>query len=604
MSWVTPSSTVKILHGVPFDNSYENTFYSNNAVHQYNNFDTFTKYTFALPPAAMTYQRVNKNTIRVNVDADHLYDCNYLMFQNTAYGNKWFYAFINQVNYINDNISEIVYEIDDIQTWFHDITFEQCFIERQHQAGDAIGDNIVPENINVGEYQIKTFEVPSQLLKSNCKIVLSSSLKEGSPDVFVEAGGGLYRSIYSGCDYLVFDNSVQGISDLEDYIESLYRIFADRSNSVVNLFMCPEFLITQKNSNSYTTPMIKMAKPTNPNGGDGRISVSGVRNNKLLTYPYTFLYVTNFQGLGKAYPYEYFQYSFIDENSNLDTSNVGFILNGDYTSSPCVTLTPINYKEGRPTGSANQLNKDEIITSGKYPQCTFNTDSYKAWLAQTAGLGIIALGAVAAGAGLGALGVAGAAKAAFDYNTAQSLPTSGTDLMTTTQWMPPTQPQPNAAVNIANRGLSAMKNAGTALKPAILDATKNVLRSGYDAFINPIHQRGNQSDAALFVSDAIGFGFAMKQILPRELSRLDDYFTMYGYAQNIVDVPQRKVRNEWTYVKTVGCSVRGYLPVDAQRHINEIHDAGIRYWTDITKVGLYNRNNTTPTSSNSTATGD
>ena len=51
----------------------------------------------------------------MNVEA--LYNCNYLAFQNASFGGKWFYAFIDSVEYVNNVTSEVTYTIDVMQTW-------------------------------------------------------------------------------------------------------------------------------------------------------------------------------------------------------------------------------------------------------------------------------------------------------------------------------------------------------------------------------------------------------------------------------------------------------------------------------------------------------
>ena len=61
-----------------------------------------------------------------------------------------FFAFINSSEYISNTVSEIHFEIDVIQSWFFDFTLQRCFIEREHSITDEIGDNIVGEEINVG----------------------------------------------------------------------------------------------------------------------------------------------------------------------------------------------------------------------------------------------------------------------------------------------------------------------------------------------------------------------------------------------------------------------------------------------------------------------
>lgn len=144
--YIQPNSIIRLLKGVPLDNTYTDTIYFGSASAQLSHFQTYTYKLFT----QQYYQRVNKGTLRVQVKADDIYDYNYLMFQNTSYGNKWFYAFINKVNYINDSVSEVEYEIDVIQTWLFEAVLEPSYVEREHSATDVVGDNIAPEPMDIG----------------------------------------------------------------------------------------------------------------------------------------------------------------------------------------------------------------------------------------------------------------------------------------------------------------------------------------------------------------------------------------------------------------------------------------------------------------------
>lgn len=53
------------------------------------------------------------------------------MFQNENYSNKWFYAFIDGMKYINDSMTIISISTDVWQTWQFDLTFLESFIERE-----------------------------------------------------------------------------------------------------------------------------------------------------------------------------------------------------------------------------------------------------------------------------------------------------------------------------------------------------------------------------------------------------------------------------------------------------------------------------------------
>ena len=597
--WIQPNTTVKILRNVPLDNSYENTMWFVNDISQTNTFSTFAKYTFQNPPASLTYQRVNKNTIRINRVADDLYDCNYMMFQNTAYGTKWFYAFINQVNYINDNVTEVVYEIDDVQTWLGILVeggIEECFIERQHAINDTVGLNIQPENIDVGEYFCEDLTMASPFSRLNTRIIMALAADKSTltpTSVVPDSAANCIRSCFTGREYWVYANTPTGAAQVKQDINSLASQWADRSKYVESIFIAPDYLTYPRASDdtssgdywkvgsSYQGNTVTYQITKKQSGSLGGYTP---RNNKLYTYPYNFLYATNLQGIGKAYPYEFFY-----TPTGGDSTKCSFEFDGDLNGSVSVTCMPLYYK-----GAEYQL--DDMITASGYPQCAWNTDTYRAWVAQARGIGAIALGAIGVTAGLGALGVAGTAVAARQYNEATAIPTTGTELMTRTQWAYPVQPQTNMAMNVANIGLNGMRNAYEGAKPYLLGLTKQALQSGYNAYLNPIEQRGNQSGSSMLSADCLGFAFGNKHITPQFAARIDRYFDMYGYAQNIVGTPEIHVRQNWTYVKTIGCTIKGGLPVDAARHIGELFDSGIRFWTDITKVGDYTHNSNPPIS--------
>ena len=146
--YIEPSTNIRILKNVPLDNTYENTLYfrQNQLNDQTTLFMGYTKHILT----NQTYQRVNKGVARVRVKAEDLYDCNYMMFQNANFGNKWFYAFITSVDYINNTTSEIHYEIDVLQTWHFDYELRECFVEREHSVTDVAGDNLASEPVDLG----------------------------------------------------------------------------------------------------------------------------------------------------------------------------------------------------------------------------------------------------------------------------------------------------------------------------------------------------------------------------------------------------------------------------------------------------------------------
>ena len=145
---IQPNTDIRLLHNVPLDTSYDHTIYFASASDQYTYFAGLTKYTLS----AQTYQRVNKGKARVAKVADDIYDCNYMMFRNTSFGSKWFYAFITSIEYVNNETSEISYELDPMQTWWFDFEIDMCFVEREHSVSDELFSNLVDENLDLGDY--------------------------------------------------------------------------------------------------------------------------------------------------------------------------------------------------------------------------------------------------------------------------------------------------------------------------------------------------------------------------------------------------------------------------------------------------------------------
>lgn len=385
--YINPNSTIKILQNVPLDNTYEHTIYfaSNSAQSSY--FNGLTKYTFE----AQSYQRVKRGYIRVATNAEKLYNCNYLMFQNSAFGSKWFYAFIKSVEYINNAVSEIEFEIDVLQTWFFDYDLNQCFVEREHTPTDVQGQNIIPEKLETGEYIITNQKKAgvSEILN----YVVDSTINKNYDDYVSQFYTMLDHQVFSGLCVINFGKNVGELSLwLNGQGEggegkTQEQKMALVQSSVNNIRIAPK---TMQQSVSFS----------------GVTNVGGYipRNKKLLTYPYCFCYVTNNNGNTAVFPFEYFQ-----------NNQPNFILCTDELPSSPAILYPMNYK-------GLSQNTDEKITLNNFPTLSWSSRYYDYWLAQAqttkipnlvtnivagAATGALATGAspegVLAGAGIGAL---------------------------------------------------------------------------------------------------------------------------------------------------------------------------------------------------------
>lgn len=344
--YISPDTTVVLLRDCPLDNTYDHTIYFSNATDQYNYFYSLRKYTLL----DQSYTRVNRGYIRVSKKSDDLYDCNYMMFQNKAYGNKWFYAFITSVEFVNNEVCEVRFEIDEMQTWHFDYTLKECFVEREHSATDVIGENLVPEGLEQGEYITRDMTKTSGP-DFQAKIVVVASINLNFEDTTGESLNG----VYSGLNYLVF-NSASSVNDFLNLATTKNKI-----DAIQSIFMCP---FTVDKGESGASGEFNIAKSTT-------LYNYTPRNKKLLTYPYQLLHVHTDTNSAD------FRFEFFSGNT------CNFDWKGYVNPTPSVSLVPINYNNSVSIGGMCGIEQRLTITD--FPQCTWVNDTYKAWLAQNTG---------------------------------------------------------------------------------------------------------------------------------------------------------------------------------------------------------------------------
>ena len=348
--YIEPNSNIKIYKNVPLDNTYNHTLYFStldNQIAYFHGTPSILKFNLT----SQSYQRVVKGSMRVAIKADSLYDCNYLAFQNASFGTKWFYAFITSVEYINNETSEITFEIDVVQTYFFDVQLKECYVEREHSNTDKAGDNIVAENIDIGDITCNNV-VGSGHFKSYSAVICKASSVDGT------ATGGYVGGLFSGCNYVagMIDNAEQ-VQTLIEYLKAL--VDANDQDSVVSIFLIPtEFYTTNA---SPSVQVSKVAKNTKLHGYTPR-------NKKLLTYPYNYLTV-DCGNNDAIYRYEWF-----------DSDECDFAMFGCMSCNPQIMLVPENYN-GTSNGDFNFVEK--LVMQG-FPQVAWSIDSFRAWLAQEA----------------------------------------------------------------------------------------------------------------------------------------------------------------------------------------------------------------------------
>lgn len=362
----------------PLEKSHENTLYFESLAEQ----DTYfhaTLYNRAF--TKQYYQRVNKNTIRVQANVESLYDYTYMSFKNINFGNKWFYAFIDKIEYINNITAEITYTIDVMQTWMFDYVLMPCFVEREHSATDEIGDNIVEEKLATGEYVADSMDFPEPNYFGGYSLYIWATFQRDNADDYHDVGGRIINNgtqpFYTGLAYTEFPLTAAGITDAINWVKDIPPL---KLNGLVSMNIGPRLIEEGGTTKTISYPLQR--------AGLRRADGQAPKNKKLYTYPYCALYVTNNIGKSAVYRYEFFD----------DTDTPGFCQFNfftDVTPNPSTIIVPQKYK-----GVIE--NYDEALELTGYPQVAYNVDSYKAWLAQT---GSNIAGSLLGSAFIGAAGV-------------------------------------------------------------------------------------------------------------------------------------------------------------------------------------------------------
>lgn len=404
---ISPNSTVQLYRGIPLDNTYQHTLYYaslSNQTSAFNNFNTGNYLVGTFEP--MSYVRTNRG-IKIATPISNVLTVNYMRFKNSSHGNKWFYAFVTEVNYINDNTTEIVFEIDVMQTWYisNPSMIGQCFVEREHTDSDNIGENLQPEPIKYGEYKSDFISNVIGDHQMYINVWASFNYNAGtSANNNVEVysynnpnNDNVDRYFVSGLYCNSFPVTSEGLAQFNEFIGHARSGIHPNANidGIVSIVLAP--------SRGWATWSVAFNRPSAIDGYTPK-------NNKLFTYPYIGCYVTNLQGNTAVYPYEFFQAT-VSGNYYFEIYNTGL------PNATCA-LVPLYYK-------GVTYNFDECLTIKGFQQVPINTDFFSRYCAQSLAQIPFNTAKIAASTAIGgpAIGAASAVGALFEtaQNTAQAV---------------------------------------------------------------------------------------------------------------------------------------------------------------------------------------
>ena len=85
----------------------------------------------------------------------------------------------------------------------------------------------------------------------------------------------------------------------------------------------------------------------------------------------------------------------------------------------------------------------------------------------------------------------------------------------------------------------------------------------------------------------LGYRFFNCHVRPNEAVKIDNFFTVFGYAINDVKPVNLHSRAYWNFVKTKNCEIVGEMPASSREAIARIFDGGIFFWKNGDNVGNF-----------------
>lgn len=474
-----------------------------------------------------TYIR-DSQTLVVPENYDVIYTCNYLMYKNTGFNNKYFYAFITKMEYVSENSTRIYFEIDSLQTWFFQLNMNRVFVEREHVNDDTIGLHTIPEDLETGEYVCLTDPFTTSYGDvSNCWLCLT---KTGS-----QSHGYYQNGQYTGLAYYFFkDDPNLGLAfnALNDYIDTQIS----NTDEIVSIFPIPKALVEDHvtfypfGTGGWKYGSLTSISTTAFDMGTFGGTTSNVlgnnyspTNRKLLCYPYRYLYLTNNVGGSNIYKYEDFE------------GAPSFDINAMLSISCSINAVPNDYKNV-------EDNYNESLMGAKFPVASWTTDVYTNWLTQNGVnkdfANIVSEGDVKLGRALNMFGVTNLDKTGISSNIFSSM-----------QQIYSYQKAPDSA-------------------------------------------KGNVNGGDIFYSMNLCNFSLYQYVIKEEYAKcIDQYFNVYGYKVNTVKVPNITGRRNWNYVKTIGCNFNGDIPQEDLEKIKQLFNNGITFWHNAENFLDYSVNN-------------
>lgn len=613
---VDPQTEFIVCRGVPLDNTYQKTLTFPSKETQLAYFKSKQKFNLV----ENRYQRVTSNTARIKLNSESVFDCNYICFCNHGFTasaaeanravvpytytvtnpdpppptiekeaewvhfppewgsisspetDRWWYAFITDITYVNNGTCDITYEIDVMQSYAFDYVLNPSMVERAHLnpvGYDHIFANRVDEDLPIGElFDADEWRAylnePSNFTTetTHLKILFLANSKDSQDPPNLDNITG----IPSMLKWVRIEEAADAYARVSSYVKD------GKEDNIVGLMAIPgcfqssdvtkngpfdtTFTLPQKVSEN---DLLTFYDYQDTGGGTSSRQTYKAINGKMTQYPCNRLVVSNGDGVEMELRFELFD--------DLP-AGIKFVIRRSAYPSPIIGCFPKAYNLNRNTvADDKEINPETGIYKQSFPVIAYPGSVYQQWWAQNIGSGAIGFEA-------GSKAISGAITGGL---TVAGLAAKGVTTMS-----PLAGALAGLGVGLVNQMLST---AATSLEMSARPTPT------HNANFKPEFNLANNQNC---------FIFHRKAITCTRAKRIDRFFSTYGYLWNDVfqpwgyrvdtGLPHRAL---WDYLKLTTVNIAAGANVNAQHQakITQILLNGITFWhltgTDDSFVGDY-----------------
>ena len=565
MANIQPQSEIRFFRNVPMDKEYHNAVYVGRGI---GCTETFLENQLMAAPRHLftltdyTFLRETKNTIRVKMPSTSLYQVDYICFKNPPYGpyarpEKWYFAFVDSVNYVNNETSDVTFTIDLITTWWEEAMLKECFVERMHEPNDYFGKNLTPECFGIGDYKYALDNtnpsaptvVKAELLNTrpnwtiiaiNCASV-DSSFWSGADHVVY------YDGVLAGAKLYAFDDVITQSAQIKQLMQDT-GANANDGGGILGIFTIPKAVLSDsdivQDSKGYNVVASRLNGIHTDYQGynfNDHLTLDGYLplNTKMYSAPFCFCSLTLPNGECLVLRHEYM---FANSGQSASFSfNTGVELFCNRFPPFTLIFRPYaNYGCGEATGNY----PDQSIMQIEFkdlPMGAYTFGAFERWMQQRF-IPTLIQGATLTSIGSGMF---------------------------------------NNGSNGVSQAISAQQGIQTAR------GASNLLIDTYNFLCQPPPSRGKVDANGLFASYSQSVEMKCMCVNHQDAERIDHFLWKYGYAQKKIMQPYRHSRSTYTYVQTVDCVIGGYLSAEDRLAISRIYNNGITFWVNMNDVGNY-----------------